>query len=373
MNKEIYLDNASLTKIHPKVLEGTISLLKKLSGNPSSTHKKGREAKSYLDKAREIVANALNCEAKDIIFTSSGSESINLAIFGVTENHKKGHIISSSIEHSATLRSLKKLEEKGFEVTYLKPDKEGLINPQNLDSAIKDSTVLVTLHHANNEIGTIQKIKDISQITKSHNIPFHLDACQSPSYLNVDVKELSVDLMTLNSTKIHGPSGVGLLFANQPIKPLILGGSQEHGLRAGTENIALIYGFAIALELAISERKTRTQKTQKIKTLFVKLLKDSEIPHQVNTPLENSTSSILNIRFLDQKSEVLLPSLDMHGIYASAGSACNSGSIKPSKVLLEIGLTEKQASESIRFSFSSENTEDDIKKTVEIIKHITSS
>lgn len=365
MIKKIYLDHSATTYMRPEVVEAMKPYFENIFGNPSSFHSIGLAAKSALSKARETVAKCLNCEPSEIIFTGSGTESCNMAIKGIAfANKNKGkHIITQTTEHHAVLHSVEWLERvQGNEITYLNVDKDGLVSLSELENAIREDTVLITIMYANNEIGTIQPIKELAQVAKKHNVLFHTDACQAGSLLNVDVQNLGVDLMTLNGSKIYGMKGTGLLYKRKGVKiePWIHGGGHEFGLRAGTENIPGIVGLAKALELCQNECEAESKRLTELRD------------HLTNTILENIPETFLNghptkrlpnnvnISFLNVEGEALALMLDHEGIYVSSGSACTSQNLKPSHVVLSLGLPYEASHGAIRFSLGKRTTKEDI-------------
>jgi len=370
--KEVYLDNAATTKVDKRVVEAMLPYFSEHYGNPSSMYKIGHEAKMALDDARERVSKILGgVKPDEIIFTAGGTESDNLAILGSARinKEKKKHIITSQIEHHAVLHPCEKLEKEGFEVTYLPVDKHGLVDPEDVKNAIREDTVLVTIMYANNEIGTIEPLTEISEVIKKYKeenktpFPyFHTDACQASGYLNLNVHELGVDMLTLNGSKVYGPKGVGLLYVKQGVRiePLIFGGGQERNIRSGTENLAGIIGFVKALELAEEEKEEETERLKKLS----KKLKDgvlSTIPKTfLNGHPEKRLPNNVNITILDIEGEALILHLDHFGIYTSTGSACTSQSLDPSHVILATGLPYEAAHGSLRFALGRYTTEEDI-------------
>ena len=334
-------------------------------GNPSSFNDIGLDAKTALDSARQKVANILNAEPKEIIFTGGGTESINLAIKGVARalKEKGKHIITSKIEHHAVLETCGYLEKKeGFEITYLDVDRYGVVKLEDLKKAIRKDTILISIMYANNEIGTIQPIEEIGKIAKENEIYFHTDACQVGCYLILDVKKLNVDLMTLNGSKIYGPKGVGVLYIRKgtEIEPIIHGGGQEFGLRSGTENIPGIIGFTKALELAQEDREKESKRLVKLRDKLVKGLLDIIPKTFLNGHPVNRLPNNVNVSILDIEGEAMLLYLNEHGIYASTGSACSSTSLEPSHVILAIGLPYEAAHGSLRFTLGRKTSEEDI-------------
>lgn len=369
MQKTIYLDHAATTYIDEEVKK-EIEKAQEIYGNPSSLHSEGIKAKELLEKTREKIAKILNAQTNEIIFTSGGTESDNLAILGFARKNKdKGkHIITTKIEHPAVYEACKQLEKEGFEVSYISPDKTGKILPEKIEKEIKKDTILVSVMYANNETGTINPIKEIAKICNDKKIIFHTDACQAGSqYQNVN--ELGIDMMTLNAGKIYGPKGIGLLFKKEKIKlePLFYGGGQENNIRSGTENLQEIAGFAKALELI---QKNKEKENKRLKQLSDKLLQGLlEIKNaKFNGNEKERIPGTINVSFKSIEGESLLLLLNEKGIEVSTGSACSSKSLKPSRVLLAMGLKEVEAHGSIRFSIGKKTTEKDIEYTIKETK-----
>ncbi len=371
----IYLDYASTTPIDPKVLEAMLPYFEEKYGNAESHHKKGQEAKIAIDKARETIAKILNCQSREIIFCSTATEANNFAIFGCARaNKSKGkHLITSLIEHSSVREPFKKLEEEGFEVTYLEVDKEGFINPQDLETHIRPNTTFVSIMQANNEIGTIEPTKELAEICKKHGVIFHTDACQSAGTESIDTQELQVDLITINGSKIYGPKGIGVLYIKNGTKidPLIYGSnSHERGLRAGTHNVPTIVGMAKALELI---QQNREQENKKLKTLRNRLIDNllASIPHShLNGPREKRLPNNVNISIDDINSQELMLLLDEAGIYVSTGAACNVGTISPSNTLRAIGLSPTHLHSSIRMTMGKYTNIEDIDYVIKTLPKV---
>ena len=366
MKKNVYADNAATTKISDEVLNAMVPFLKENYGNPSSLYSVGQSAKAEIEKSRETIAKCINANASEIYFTSGGSESDNWAIRGfvlknIKKHPEKNHIITSAFEHHAVLHTVQALEKQGFDVTYLPVHKDGIIKPDELEAAINEHTALVTIMFANNEIGTIQPVKEIAQICKKHGVVFHTDAVQAVGNVKIDVKDLGVDMLSMTGHKIHGPKGCGALFVKKGIllENLIYGGAQEKNKRAGTENTASIIGFAKAVELATNNVDDHVEKLTKLRNYFIEnaLKIDRSI---LNGSLEHRLPGNINMCFEGIEGESLLLSLDLCGISASSGSACTSGSLDPSHVLLAIGLPHEIAHGSLRISLSDYNTKEDI-------------
>lgn len=370
----IYLDNAGTTKLDENVLSGMMPFFTENYGNASSLHSLGQRAKEYLEQAREVVAKCINAEAREIFFTSGGSESDNQAIISASilgERQNKKHIITTKFEHHAVLHTLQKLETKGFEVTYLDVYENGIIRLEDLEKVIRPDTCLVTIMFANNEIGTIQPIKEIGEICKKHNVIFHTDAVQAVGHLPIDVVDMNIDMLSMSGHKFHGPKGVGALYCRKNIllSTLIDGGAQESGKRAGTENLAGVVGLSLALEDAVTNMEKHNNK---IKNLRDKLIAElTKIEHSIlNGDNENRLANNVNICFEGIEGESLLLLLDDEGICASSGSACTSGSLDPSHVLLAIGRPHEIAHGSLRLTLSKYTTEEEIDKVIEIVPKV---
>lgn len=368
----IYLDGAATTAVREEVLAVMEPYFSKKYGNPSSMHQLGLEASTAVFESREKIAKILNCyNTNEVIFTSGGTESVNLAIKGIAFFKKKGHIITQKTEHHAVLNTCKWLETQGFKVTYLDVDRFGLVNPKDIESAIRKDTILVSIMYANNEIGTIQPIREIAEICREKNVLFHTDACQAAGYLDIDTAKLGVDLMTINGSKICGPKGVGLLFVRKSvlIEPILHGGGQEFGLRSGTENVSAIVGLAKALELA---QKEKHQEIKKLVNLRDKLISELlKIPNsQLNGHPVKRLPNNVNISFYGIEGESVLLMLNEKGIFASTGSACSTKSLEPSHVLLAIGLPHTWAHGSIRFSLGRTTSEKDIGCVLQVFPEI---
>lgn len=353
-----------------EVLDAMIPYFSENYGNPSSLYSIAQIARDAVDESRENVSNILNCRPSEIIFTSGGTESDNMAIIGVAKALKDtgNHLITTKIEHHAVIHAMEELESTGYKVSYLNVDEEGFINLEELESKINSNTSLISIMLANNETGTIQNLSEISKIAKNkakefeREIYIHTDAVQAAGKLDLDVKELGVDMMSLSGHKIKGPKGVGCLYIKKgiPIAPIILGGGQERQRRSGTENVPGIVGFSKALVLADNEKNTFNSHCKKLVEELRLNLKNIKYEYTIVTPTKNSLSNILNICFKGFEGEPILIGLDMDGIFASSGSACSSASLEPSHVLISMGIDPKLAIGSIRFSFSMENTLDEI-------------
>ena len=369
MERRVYLDNAATTMVRPEVVETMNQYYTDLYGNPSSIYDFGQKAKKSLQAARETVADLINANTDEIYFTGCGSESDNWAIKGVADRYKsKGnHIITSNIEHHAILHTCEYLEKNGFEVTYLDVDKYGMVSIDDLKAAIKDETILITIMFANNEIGTIQPIKEIGAIARENKIFFHTDAVQAFGHVPIDVDQMNIDMLSASAHKIHGPKGVGMLYIKKGIRleNLIHGGAQERKMRAGTENVAGICGFAKAVQIAQETMDESVEKTRELRDRFMKLIPENIENCKLNGHPEKRLPGNVNFSFEFIEGESLLLYLDMDGIAASSGSACTSGALDPSHVLMAIGLPHEIAHGSLRLSLSDFNTEEEVDYTVE--------
>jgi len=372
---KVYLDYAATTYIDPRILQKMRPYLTTGFGNASSLYSLGRQAKTAIEKARIDVAKILGALPEEIIFTGSGTESVNLAISGIAKKYKNqgNHIIISKIEHKAVLESAKKLKKEGFTITYLSVDSKGIVNLKELKKALNKKTILVSIMYANNETGTIQPIKEISQIVKKfrkHNLlpAFHTDACQAAGALNLKINNLGADLLTLNGSKIYGPKGTGCLYINKnyKIEPLIVGGTQEMGLRAGTENTALIVGFAEALRLAEKLRK-ESQRLKNLRNYFIKKILKNVPYSRLNGHAQKRLPNNVNLSFKGIEGEALVLKLDQRGIAASTGSACTSSELTPSHVLLALGLPEDLAHGSLRMTLGRKTTKKDLNYVLKIL------
>ncbi len=364
--KHIYLDHAASTPIHPDVATTMMQVMGKQYGNASSVHYFGREAKRLVNGARDAIATRIGCRADELVFTSGGTESDNLALFGAAEARKAQgrHIITSAVEHHAVLHTCEHLEQKGFEVTYLPVDSTGRVDPEQMAEAIRPDTILVSVMYGNNEVGTLQPIAEIGKITRERGILLHVDAVQVLGSIPIACHDLPVDLMSFSSHKINGPQGVGALYVRKDVllEPIQYGGLQERKRRAGTENMAGVAGFAKAVELAVEERAARNNHESMLIAALLEGLKDqlpSEAFHVNGHPAER-LPHIVNISFPEVDSETMLMNLDMEGIAASSGSACTSGSLEPSHVLEAMELPTIFLRSAIRFSVGMGNTRKEI-------------
>ncbi len=341
--KTIYLDNSATTKTDDEVIKAMLPYLSESYGNPSSIYKLGRENRKTVEEARDKVAKVLHCKTNEIYFTAGGSESDNTAIRGIAHSYqsKGNHIITSKIEHPAVLETCKQLEKEGFEVTYLGVDENGIVDLEELKKAIKPTTTLITIMFANNEIGTIEPIKEIGKIAKKNNVIFHTDAVQAVGSIKIDVKELNIDALSLSAHKFYGPKGIGALYVRKGVKfdKFIQGGHQERNKRAGTENVPGIVGLGKAIEMAYENLEEHNQKIAGLRDYYVEQV-EKKIPYiRINGDKENRLPGNSNISFRFIEGEGLLLNLDLKGICASSGSACTSGSLDPSHVLLAIRFT----------------------------------
>ena len=368
------MDNSATTRISSEVLDSMMPYLTTGYGNPSSIYSIGRESRKAVENARELVAKALNCDTNEIYFTSGGSESDNWAIKGVAfANENKGkHIITTSIEHHAVLHTCKYLEKYGFEITYLPVKSNGIIDINDLKKAIRKDTILISIMYANNEIGSIQPIKEIGEIAKENNIYFHTDAVQAIGNIPINLKELNIDLLSLSAHKFHGPKGVGVLYIRKGVKisNMIHGGGQEKNMRAGTENVAGIVGLGKAIELATIDIEKKSKYLITLRERLIKGIMESIPDTILNGDPINRLPGNVNVCFKYIEGESILLMLDMKGICASSGSACTSGSLNPSHVLLAIGLPHEIAHGSLRLTLSEENTQEEIEYVLETLPPI---
>ena len=376
MKRFVYADNAATTPVSQTVLNAMLPYYTEKYGNPSSLYAVGREAKKALEEARENVANHLGALPNEIFFTSGGSEADNWAIKGVAhELAKKGkkHIITSKFEHHAVLHTTEALEKEGFEVTYLEVYENGIVKPEDVEKAIREDTALVTIMYANNEIGTIQPISEIGAICKKHGVLFHTDAVQAVVNVKINVKEENIDLLSLSGHKLHAPKGVGALYVRRGIRlpNLISGGAQERGKRAGTENVAGIVALSVAMDEAYANLDERNARLIRMRDRLIEGASKIE-RSRLNGDAVKRLPGNFNMCFEGIEGESLLLKLDFAGICASSGSACTSGSLDPSHVLLAIGLPHEIAHGSLRISFSDQNTEEDVDYILEVLPGIVS-
>lgn len=369
MGNRIYMDHAATTPLKPEVLEAMMPYLTEEYGNASSIYETGRNARAALDEARGTVSAAIGAKASELYFTASGSEADNWAIKGAAWAHasRGRHIISSAIEHHAVLHTLAYLEKQGFEVTYLPVDEYGMVNPADVEKAIKDTTILITIMYANNEIGTIQPIREIGEIARRHQVLLHTDAVQALGHVPIDVQALGVDMLSISAHKIYGPKGVGALYIRNGVRidTLIHGGAQEKNRRAGTENVAGIVGFAKAIKLATTGLDDKIKHLTLLRNRLIEGIA-RQIPYcRLNGHPSSRLCNNVNFSFQYIEGESLLLMLDMKGVAASSGSACTSGSLDPSHVLLAIGLPHEIAHGSLRLSLGESTTQEDIDYVIE--------
>lgn len=371
---QVYLDHNATTPVDPQVLEAMLPYYRGKYGNASTLYALGREARVAVDDARERVAELIHAQPAEIYFTSGGTESDNTALKGVAfANRERGnHIITSQIEHSAVLDTCRYLEKQGFEVTYLPVDRFGKVHPQQVLEALTDRTILISIMHANNEIGTIQPIEEIGTIAWERGIYFHTDTVQTFGKLPIDVKRMKIDLLSISAHKIYGPKGIGALYIRKGVNidPLLHGGEQERKRRAGTENVPAIVGFGKAVELAKKHMEAEAQHLTKLRNQLFEGLQSRIDGITLNGHPVDRLPGTLNISVKYVKGEALLLQLDKQGIYVSTGSACASGSIEPSHVLLALGMSEQEARNSIRFSLGRENTEEDIAYVLNVFPEV---
>jgi len=361
-----YFDYSATTPVHPEVAQSIHEVLTRYYGNPSSLHRLGVEAEHLVSQARERIADMLMVPRGSIIFTSGGSESNNLAIKGAASRlRKRGkHIITSSIEHSSVYDTVRKLEQYGNEITVLPVDRNGRVHPEQVEAAIREDTVLVSIMYVNNELGTIQPIEEIAAILKRHpKVLFHVDAVQAAGKIPVYPEKLGVDMLSLSAHKFQGPKGIGILYKRESVRldPLISGGGQEFGLRSGTENVPYIVGMAKALRLALESQPAAWQRVTELKKRLVSQL--AEVPGiHINSPVEDALAvpHIVNLSCIGLKSEVLVHALEQRGFYISSRSACSSSEDKPSRILLAIGLPEEQARSGLRISLAKDHTPEEV-------------
>ncbi|RHW40596.1 cysteine desulfurase [Neobacillus notoginsengisoli] len=377
--ERIYLDHAATTPMHPQVIEKMSEVMGTLYGNPSSIHSFGREARHQLDEARQAMALSIGAKPNEIVFTSGGTEADNLAILGAAKAYsdRGRHIITTSIEHHAVLHACQNLEKQGFEVTYLPVDETGRVSVTDVEQALRDDTVLVTIMYANNEVGSIQPIEEIGQLLKEHQALFHTDAVQAYGLLDLDVKKAGVDMLSVSAHKLNGPKGTGFLFAKEGIKlsPRLYGGEQERKRRAGTENLVSITGFMEAVKIAKKEAVKKSEQYLLLKKRFIHTLEEEGVSFQLNGTLDGSLPHIVNLSFPGTNVEAMLVNLDLAGIAASSGSACTAGTVEPSHVLVAMfGKESERTVNSIRFSFGLGTTEETIKtaarETAKIVKRL---
>jgi cysteine desulfurase len=367
--RRIYLDHNATTPIHPEAIEAMLPFLREDFGNPSSVHAFGQAAKKGLEEAREAVARLIGAQPEEIVFTGSGTEASNLAIKGVVYARGGGHVITSSIEHPAVLNVCRQIEREGFRVTYLPVDRTGSIEPDDVRRAMTEETILVTLMHANNEVGTIQPIEEAARVARERGVLFHTDAVQSAGKIPVDVDGLGADLLSFSAHKVYGPKGVGALFVRRgtSLRALIHGGHQEQDRRAGTENVAGIVGFGRAAGLASRMVTAKQEELQSLRDYFWKKIQQEIEDVHLNGDLSRGLPNTLSAGFDYIDGESLLINLDLQGVAASAGSACTSGALEPSHVLVAMGVAPETARGTLRFSLGRESTNEEIDETVSLL------
>lgn len=382
--RRIYLDHTATTPLDERVLEAMRPYFSDMFGNASSIHSFGREAKSALEKARETIANAIGAQSGEVFFTSGGTESDNFAIRGVAlaaRKRGKTHIITSAAEHHAVLEPCEKLKAEGFDLTVLSVDSNGLVTPEHVRDAVTERTCLISIMHANNEVGTIYPIKEIASVAHERGVLLHTDAVQTLGKIPVDVRELGVDMMTLSAHKLYGPKGIGALYVKKgtEIEPLLYGGGQERGKRPGTENVPLAVGFARAVALALAEMSTEMPRLASLRRHLESRIREEFPAAIINGHPSDHLPHILNISFDSRKlnidGDVLVLNMDLHGVAVTSGSACTSGSMQPSHVLLAMGRDVKTAKATLRFAFGRCNTQEDVDAAVErlhaVIRQVT--
>ena len=371
---KVYMDNGATTRVTEPVMAAMQPYFCEIFGNPSSVHSFGREARKAVEAARAQVAKAIGAEPREIYFTGCGTEADNWALRGAAYgNIKKGkHIITTNFEHHAILHTCKQLEKEGFEVTYLPVDHDGLVTPEQLEAAIRPDTVLVSIMYANNEVGTIEPIAELAAVAKRHGVLFHTDAVQAIGHVPIDVKAQGIDMLSMSGHKFHAPKGIGALYVRQGVRiqRLMQGGAQERGQRPGTENLAGIVGIGKAIELATADVEDRAAKMAAIRDHMIERIM-KEIPHvQLNGHPTKRMCGNINVSFYFVESESILLHLDFKGIAASSGSACTSGSLDPSHVLLAIGVSHEHANGSVRLSLCEENTMEEADYVVDSLVEI---
>ena len=377
-NRLIYMDHAATTSVHPKVLEAMLPYFSRIYGNPSSIYGTAQEARKALDEARATVAGVLGCKPAEVVFTSGGTESDNAALKGAAFALKKdgNHIITSAIEHHAVMHTCHYLEQFGFEVTYLPVDRYGLVSADDLEKAIKDKTILVSIMLANNEIGTIEPVADLARLVKAKSrqrkIVFHTDAVQGVGALDLDVNKLGVDMLSLSAHKFRGPKGVGVLYMRKgaPFITQQTGGAQESNRRAGTENVPGIVGTAVALKMAADNRESNSRHCQRLRDRLIKGIMSTISDVYLNGHPAQRLPNNASLSFQYVEGESILLHLDFLGIAASSGSACTSGSNDPSHVLVAIGLPEELAHGSLRFTVGTDNTDEDVEYVLSVLPGI---
>lgn len=372
--RKIYLDHGATTPVRREVIDAMIPVLSETFGNPSSIHQFGRPARKLIEEAREKVAKALNADPKEIVFVGSGTEADNIAILGgARANKKKGnHVITTVVEHHAVLDAFKALEKEGFDVTYLPVDEYGMVSVEDFKNALRDDTILVSVMHGNNEVGTIQPVAEIGAICRERKILFHVDAVQSVGKIPVDVKAINCDFLALSGHKIYGPKGIGVLFMRRGVRtqPLYHGGGQERKLRPGTENVANIVGLGVAIELAVGEMEQESARLTKLRDRLIKGILETIPETRLNGHPTERLPHNANISIEYIEGEALILSMDMRGMAVSSGSACTSGSLDPSHVLMAMGLTHTTAHGSLRMTLGHSTTDEDVDYIITELKPI---
>ncbi|WP_028783310.1 cysteine desulfurase family protein [Thalassobacillus devorans] len=373
--KAIYLDHAATTPIDPKVMDSMLPVYQDVFGNPSSVHQFGRKARRILDEARRTIAKSIRANEKEIIFTSSGTEADNLALLGTARaNRDKGnHIITTVLEHHATLHAAEQLEKEGFRVTYLYPDKAGIIRIEELEEALTEDTTLVSVMTVNNETGMIQPIEKIGRLLENHQAYFHTDAVQAYGVMDVNTATLKVDMLTVSGHKINGPKGIGFLYAKEgtSMQTLHYGGEQERKRRPGTENVPGVKGLQTAVQVMLEEREPRMEAYHRYKKLFLETLEEEQVEFTINGEQGSMVPTIVNLSFPGMNVETMLTNFDLAGVAASSGSACTAGSVEPSHVLSAMyGKEDARTINSIRFSFGMANNDENVREAAQKISKV---
>ena len=372
--KRIYLDYAATTPTHPEVVKAMLPYFGQAFGNPSSIHFHGQEAKAAMEEAREKIAEFIGAQGEEIVFTGGGTEANNFALKGIAyaDEGKENHIITTSIEHHSVIEPCQFLARRGFEVTYLPVDSYGLVDPEEVEKAITDNTILISIMHANNEVGTIEPLKEIAEITNRRGISFHTDAVQAVGHIPVNVNELGVDLLTISAHKLYGPKGVGALYIRKGTRIISFmhGGEQERTHRAGTENVPAIVGFGKAIAIAEAEMAKERKRLLSLRDKLIKGLSERIDNIRLNGHPTQRLPNNVNVSIDFVEGESMLLNLDLEGIAASSGSACSSSALKPSHVLLALGLPPEQAFGSLRFTLGRETAEEDIDRVLKILPQI---
>lgn len=368
----VYLDHNATTPLHPQVLEAMMPYLTEMQGNAASIHSFGREAARAVDEARAKVAAAVGCDPEEIIFTSGGTEADNLAIKGIADKAGKGHIITSAVEHPAVLEPCRYLEKRGFALTVLPVDSAGRVDPAAVAEAIRPDTVLVTIMTANNEIGTIQPVAEIAAVCRERGVPFHTDAVQAVGKIPFDVRGLGVDMASISAHKFYGPKGVGALYVRKGIRfeRLLHGGHQERGLRAGTTNVPGVVGMGAAIERALAELPETSARVRRLRDALLQGILERVPAVAVHGDPSQGLPNTLNVGFQYIEGEGIILGLDAKGIAASTGSACTSGTLEPSHVILAIGVPPERAQGAVRFSLGAGNTQEEIEYVLEVLPPI---